>query len=687
MPEREFELYLDLLGKLLKLTPEQKSSISDELRDHLEERFEELVQSGQSRADAIRQALDEFGDAAGLAVDFTKVSQKKIRRAIVRTSAVTTAVAALAAFLFVYFGPGDGVNEGPGGTVVSADPGENKTTVSEVDFLADKELFPEVLERATPVEFIDTSLDEAMRFLSDLHEIPIIVDRTGLEDAGISSDEPINLRVQSLPRAYFAARRKAAEEKKPLPAFPAHADEVPLRLVLDWICEPLDLAWYMDRGLIHVTTVDMEMERLIPRSYDVTGLLKSGLRKEELARLIYSLDAYWEDSDGSGGTAAIVGNVLTVRHTWGVHRNIVELLAALSSGRHRPYRYLTDHDRHTRVLNQLQRKVSIDFVNTPLSECIQFLADLLEIRISIDAMALEDSGIPSDEPITLALSEVSLGKAISVALDPLQLTLVVANGRLTLTTIDMANEHLHAVLYDVSDVFAGDDLAEFADAIQTTTDGMWESVDGSGGRELTLLPSGQVLIHQTDAVHTQIREMIAWSRNTRGDHEQAGGKAMAEAAARSATQLTTRFYRMERDSAEDLLTLLPEVIQPDSWKTEASPDGGFIRKVAAGRRIMEVKGEVLRGQAQLAAAQLGADAPKSKPGKKPAQPKTPEVKSSIVIPEAILVIRQSQDVHRKIDKFLTGLGITWTSTDENGKALGGTITMGGGTMGGGGGYF
>mgnify|MGYP002701045636 FL=1 len=64
MPEREFELYLDLLGKLLKLTPEQKTSISDELRDHLEERFEELVQSGQSRDDAIRQALDEFGDAA-----------------------------------------------------------------------------------------------------------------------------------------------------------------------------------------------------------------------------------------------------------------------------------------------------------------------------------------------------------------------------------------------------------------------------------------------------------------------------------------------------------------------------------------------------------------------------------------------------------------------------------------------
>lgn len=173
MPEREFELYLDLLGKLLKLTPEQKTSISDELRDHLEERFEELVQSGQSREDAIRQALDEFGDAAGLAVDFTKVSQKKMRRAIVRTTAVTTAVTALASFLFVYFGPGDGVNEGPGGTVASADPGDSKPAASSVDYLADKELFPEVLERATPLELVDTPLDQVVAFLSDLHELSI----------------------------------------------------------------------------------------------------------------------------------------------------------------------------------------------------------------------------------------------------------------------------------------------------------------------------------------------------------------------------------------------------------------------------------------------------------------------------------------------------------------------------------
>ena len=33
MPEQEFEIYLALLSKLLRLSPTQKAAISDELRD------------------------------------------------------------------------------------------------------------------------------------------------------------------------------------------------------------------------------------------------------------------------------------------------------------------------------------------------------------------------------------------------------------------------------------------------------------------------------------------------------------------------------------------------------------------------------------------------------------------------------------------------------------------------------
>lgn len=673
MPEREFELYLGLLGKLLKLTPEQKSAISDELRDHLEERFEELVQAGQSRDEAIRQALDEFGDAAGLAIDFTQVSRKTIRRTIVRTTAVTTAVTALAAFLFVCFGPGQGGNEGPGGSAAIADSGEQKPAVGSVEFLADDELFPKVLEQPTPASLVDTPLVDALMYFSQLHEIPILLDATALEEYGIPGDTPITLDTQSLPRAFFEATAKAAVEKKPAPDLPSNADQVSLRLALDWICRPLDLAWYLDDGVIHVTTIDEDAERLVPRSYDVGGLLKSGLEPEMLVKLVLSLDAEWQQLHGNGGTEAIIGNILTVRQTWKVHRNVAELLATLAA-RRSPYQYLTDHNRHVRLLNLLQREVTAEFIDTPLSETLKYFADSLETRIHIDEVALNDNGISLDEPINLVLKGVSMAKAVSVALDPLRLKLVVIDGRLTLTTQDVADENLHAVLYDISDVFAGEEVEAFVAAFQETTTGMWEVVDGAGGRALALPESGRILVQQTDVVHAQIRDMIAWSRSTLGEGDEAR-KARAEAAAQSARKLITRFYRMDRDSADDLLTLLPEVIDPESWKTDDNARGGFIRKVAAGRRILEVKGHALSGQAQLGGFVTPPRTRESQPAKKATELSPPELKTSVVIPEAILVIRQTQNVHRKIETFLNDLGIEWQSTA---KLSGGGPSSGGG---------
>ena len=49
MSEQEFELYLSLLGRLLRLEPAQREHIADALRDHFAERLHELMHSGHSR--------------------------------------------------------------------------------------------------------------------------------------------------------------------------------------------------------------------------------------------------------------------------------------------------------------------------------------------------------------------------------------------------------------------------------------------------------------------------------------------------------------------------------------------------------------------------------------------------------------------------------------------------------------
>ena len=51
MSEQEFEAYLRLLGRFLRLTETQREAVRTELRDHMEERLRELLERGYSRDD------------------------------------------------------------------------------------------------------------------------------------------------------------------------------------------------------------------------------------------------------------------------------------------------------------------------------------------------------------------------------------------------------------------------------------------------------------------------------------------------------------------------------------------------------------------------------------------------------------------------------------------------------------
>ena len=102
MSDREFDNYLALLAKLLRLDGQQREAIAGELRAHLEDRLDELLARGVPRDEAVKLALEEFGDAAGLAAEFGSISRNRRRRWLMR---VTTFSAA--AIVLVAAGSGD----------------------------------------------------------------------------------------------------------------------------------------------------------------------------------------------------------------------------------------------------------------------------------------------------------------------------------------------------------------------------------------------------------------------------------------------------------------------------------------------------------------------------------------------------------------------------------------------------
>jgi phage terminase Nu1 subunit (DNA packaging protein) len=244
MSEQEFELYLKLLAKCLRLTSGQREQIADELRDHLEERLEELARAGVPRAKAVVQALDEFGDAAVLAAHFTTIARLKRRRFLMRLS--LGSVGALTAGLLIAFAfwPDNRAVRGPerivaqekskaekpkakstkpdappsrSGSAGSKRHGTNNHAAQQQPQIVlepapvDHPLSSDVVERskvetrivealAQPVEFNiePQALKEALEFIANRYQIPILIDQKAIEDANIDLSSEVKLNVPGI---------------------------------------------------------------------------------------------------------------------------------------------------------------------------------------------------------------------------------------------------------------------------------------------------------------------------------------------------------------------------------------------------------------------------------------------------------------------------------------------------------
>jgi hypothetical protein len=105
-----------------------------------------------------------------------------------------------------------------------------------------------------------------------------------------------------------------------------------------------------------------------------------------------------------------------------------------------------------RIYNELDKETSLEFVDTPLSDAIDFIASLHTITILIDETALTDVGIPTDEPVNLILNGVKLRSALKIMLEGLGLTWVVEDEVMKITTSEIAEEKMQTRVYPVGDL-------------------------------------------------------------------------------------------------------------------------------------------------------------------------------------------------------------------------------------------
>lgn len=762
MPEHEFEIYLSVLSRLVKLNPDQKAAIADELRDHLEERFEELVRVGQDRDEAIRQALDEFGDASGLALDLTTVSKKRIPRWVIRSTAVSASAAMLLLAWMFLFAPPDTIPNGP--TELSAQQ-PSKPVESNADnkagadakkpkrkpaplvlSLGKDDLEAPFLNERIAMEFIDTPLSDVAKFISQKIDEAVLIDVAALENHGLSPDEPITFSVgkpvvsAKQPADPFGSKVKSdkannavekPDAKQEHPDRPEVEHAIPpLSESLSIMLAPLGLNWHVADGILRITTNEQAEEIQITQNYNIEALLARGISTNEITYAVTTLAAgcYWEPIDGAGGELMIVENILSVRHDYQSQREIRDVLRAIVAPA--PQRFVRQHDTTIATIELLRKQVSADFIDTPLKEAVTTLSQLANAPIRLDAKALTDEGFAMDTPVTLKLKK-SLETVLDVMLAPLEFTFTIRHGEIFITSFARAEDEL--LLGAVYQLPTRDEVGrqKIQNSLQEMTSGIWADIDGEGG-ELMTLEDGTLCVWQSYKVQREIERLLTLYRQSLQPKQ--------ERAANS-NELVTKFYRVPMETALDLVQVLPEYVEADSWFSDTNPGGGTIQVISLGRKSSgrsaprnntgansnknknsKKKADQNKNDSAAKTSQTDSSLPFLRDGLSPQD--WPATDAAVLAQfggagfgsggfgggglgsqsgstfgdfsnyaeEAVLVIRQTPIVHGKIDQFLLSLGLRTvgkTHVSEGdakyyGATHGGQPRFGGG---GGGGFF
>ena len=158
-----------------------------------------------------------------------------------------------------------------------------------------------------------------------------------------------------------------------------------------------------------------------------------------------------------------------------------------------------------KIRTALHEATTMDFTETPLQDAVDYLKELHQIEIQFDLKALGAVGVSSDTPITHALKKISLDSALKLVLNDLDLTTVVTNGVLLITTPDAARHMIETRVYDVSDlVSAGTDTEKLAQVLSTLL-----GSSGDTGAPNPILPFQKLLLVQASIPnHEELERLL-----------------------------------------------------------------------------------------------------------------------------------------------------------------------------------
>ncbi len=358
------------------------------------------------------------------------------------------------------------------------------------------------LRKLIHVRFERFPLIEAAAQLSEQVSVPVLVDQKAIKDAGMLINEPITFSTEQPGTRERVAELMAA--KTPIEDWDANL-VMRLDQVLDFILRQLDVTWFVEEGILHLTAQDhARMHHLIDRSYSLTPFRKQKIEDQSL-RSALSREYWAAFGYGRGAELVTVGHILTLRESFQIQRRLKNLLQAIARPDDNQSGVYAEEEVACR--QQLDRIVEADFLDTPLGQAIDILAYQSKGRIFLDEVVVEQSGGRIDQPITFSLEGESLHETLDIMLSDLKLVVTIKSGELFVTHPNVAREMRESRVHDLRAVATTKELRDsLVDAIMSLTSEQWENTDQGG--ELTMLENGVLIAMTNPAIHEEIAKLV-----------------------------------------------------------------------------------------------------------------------------------------------------------------------------------
>ncbi|MCA9162966.1 MAG: hypothetical protein KDA62_08300 [Planctomycetales bacterium] len=371
------------------------------------------------------------------------------------------------------------------------------------------------LDAKVSFEFIDTPLNDVAAYIADAQDINVLIDELALSDEGIAKDHPVTLGIR----------------------------DVSLRSALRLMFKPLALTFVIEDEFLVITTLTTAETNLPVRVYPVQDLV--GVRAadgdatyydtQQLIDLIEQTIAMdsWASVGGPGEARGAQGK-LVVSQTQAAHREIETLLKSLRTLKDRfakqPQKPVdltrvveTNHEVEQQIARQLDRKIEVDFVQTPLTDAATFLAEQVGAPIVIDTVSLEAIGIEPDVAVTLS-AKAKASSILQRMLRTVDLVYTIHNEVIQITTVEVCEQNLRTRIYPIYDLLKdledSSGVVELRAALMVVHPESWDEVGGPGAIALWAYPPALV-VSQTSQIHQELESVINELRSAHAVGEEA----------------------------------------------------------------------------------------------------------------------------------------------------------------------